>query len=106
MNKAYFRIQGKEYAIRTDDDPAYVTALGARLDNDVSAVLADNERASLTDALVVCALKYLDEGRKDSEAADNMRRQVTEYLEESNKARVALEEARREVERLCKGIKL
>lgn len=100
MNKAYFRIQGKEYAVRTEDDPAYVTSLGARLDGDVSAIMADNSRASLTDALVLCALKYLDDRQKNNASADNLRRQVTEYLEEANRARIALEEARKEIDRL------
>ena len=100
MNKAYFRIQGKEYAIRGDDDPAYVTKLGAIIDADVSAIMKANDRASLTDALVLCALKYLDEVQKNGAVTDNMRRQVTEYLEEANRSRIALEEAKREIERL------
>ena len=100
MNKAYFRIQGKEFAVLTDDDPAYVTELGGVLDRDIRELLSANEKASLVDSLVLCALKYLDEKTKNNASADNMRKQVSEYLEEANKCRVALEQTRDELKKL------
>ena len=46
------------------------------------------------------ALGYLDELQKAVRSADNMRAQVRDYLEDASKAKLAAEEARREVESL------
>lgn len=100
MNKAYFRIQGKEFAILTDDDPAYVTELGGVIDRDIRELLSANDKASLVDSLVLCALKYLDEKTKNNASSDNMRKQVTDYLEEANKVRIELAQAKAEIARL------
>lgn len=46
------------------------------------------------------ALGYLDELKKSTSGADNMRAQIKDYLEDAAKAKLELEEERREVERL------
>ena len=46
----------------------------------------------------------LDELKKSTSGADNMRAQIKDYLEDAAKAKLAAEEARREVERLRREI--
>ena len=45
-------------------------------------------------------ISILDELKKSTSGADNMRAQIKDYLEDAAKAKLAAEEARREVERL------
>ena len=59
---------------------------------------------SVTTAAVITALGYLDELKKSTSGADNMRAQIKDYLEDAAKAKLAAEEARREVERLRREI--
>ena len=49
-------------------------------------------------------LGYLDELKKSTSGADNMRAQIKDYLEDAAKAKLSAEEARREVERLRREI--
>ena len=49
---------------------------------------------------MLCALEYLDEWQKAISGADNMRVQIQDYLEETAKAKLAAEEARRELARM------
>lgn len=66
----------------------------------MSQMLTANPSASVTTAAVMTALGYLDELKKSTSGADNMRAQIKDYLEDAAKAKLELEEERREVERL------
>ena len=74
--------------------------LAEKLDSDMNQVLMNNPTASITTAAVITAMDYLDELKKSTSGADNMRAQIKDYLEDAAKAKLAAEEARREVERL------
>ena len=78
--------------------------LTEKLDSDMTQMLASNPTASVTTAAVITALGYLDELKKSTSGADNMRAQIKDYLEDAAKAKLAAEEARREVERLRREI--
>lgn len=60
----------------------------------------DNPRLSLTMASILVSLSYCDECRKANESADNLRSQIKDYLEDSSKARLEADDARKEAERL------
>ncbi len=97
-------IAGSEYAIKTDEDKAYVEALAEALDQDVTAIIQANRRLSMTQAAVLAALDYADKAAKESEAADHLRDQIKEYLEDSARYKMEAEVARRDVERLQKEL--
>lgn len=103
-NKIRFAICGTEYVISTTDTEEYVLSLAEKLDGDMSRMLAESPTASVTTACVITALTYLDEMRKATSGADNMRSQIKDYLEDAAKAKLAAEEAHREVERLRREI--
>ena len=86
--------------IATTDTEEYVTSLAEKLDNDMTQMLAGTPTASIATAAVITALGYLDELKKSTIGADNMRAQIKDYLEDAAKAKLAAEESRREVERL------
>lgn len=104
LNKVRFNVCGSQYVVATSEDEAYVLGLAERLDRDMEEMLAANQNASVAMAAVVTALGYLDEMKKASDGADNMRSQIKDYLEDAAKARLAAEEARREVERLRREV--
>ena len=99
-NKIKLEICGSTYVVSSTDTEAYVTELAERLDKNMNEVLASSPSASVTTAAVLCALEYLDEWQKAISGADNMRVQIQDYLEETAKAKLAAEEARRELERM------
>ena len=96
-NKIKLEICGSNYVIATTDTEEYVLSLAEKLDSDMTQMLASNPTASVTTAAV-------DELKKSTSGADNMRAQIKDYLEDAAKAKLAAEEARREVERLRREI--
>lgn len=98
-------IAGSEYTITTDEDVEYVQRLGATIDRDMKKITTENSRLSMTQAAILCALEYADKAAKETEAADNLRGQIKEYLEDSARYKMEAEVARRDVERLQKELK-
>ena len=98
-------VAGSEYIILTEEEPSYVEALADTLDKDITAIVQANRRLSMTQAAILVALDYADKAAKESEAADNLRGQIKEYLEDSARYKMEAEVARRDVERLQKELK-
>ena len=71
--------------------------LAERLNLDMNELMASSKSVSITTAAVMTALNYRDELEKASGSADNMRRQIKDYLEDAASAKMAAEELRREV---------
>ena len=55
-----------------------------------------NPTISFNDVMVLCAINYMDAYKRSEENADRMRSQITEYLEDAAKARIELDEVKRE----------
>ena len=103
-NKIKLEICGASYVIATTDTEEYVLGLAEKLDADMTQIMTNNPSASIATAAVITALGYLDELKKSTSGADNMRAQIKDYLEDAAKAKLSAEEARREVERLRREI--
>ena len=103
-NKIKLEICGASYVIATTDTEEYVLSLAEKLDADMNQMMTNNPSASIATAAVITALGYLDELKKSTSGADNMRAQIKDYLEDAAKAKLSAEEARREVERLRREI--
>lgn len=82
-NKIKLEICGSNYVIATTDTEEYVLSLAEKLDSDMTQMLASNPTASVTTAAVITALGYLDELKKSTSGADNMRAQIKDYLEDA-----------------------
>ena len=103
-NKIRLNICGTDYSITTEDDPKYVLALGDELDALLTKTLRENSRLSVTQAAILAALEYADMYKKAEVSADNLRRQIKEYLEDSARSKMDAEIAKREVERLTREL--
>ncbi|MBE6742071.1 MAG: cell division protein ZapA [Ruminococcaceae bacterium] len=103
-NRVDLRICGLSYTIITEDDPDYVEELGEFIDKEMKTINNESPTLSTTQCAVLVALDQADACRKATASADNLRAQIKDYLEDSARARMEVDVARREIERLNKEI--
>lgn len=99
-NRMKLEILGADYAIDTVENEDYVRMLAKEIDEQASLLMQQNPKMSPNDALVLCALGFSDCYHKSEDAADRLRAQIRQYMDESERARRAQLEAQRENERL------
>jgi cell division protein ZapA (FtsZ GTPase activity inhibitor) len=104
-NKIKLNICGCNCAVTSDDSESYIRSVGDEVQKAMTDIMKKDERISVTLAAVITALSYCDDSHKASDAADNLRSQIKDYLEDSSRARIETEEAKREIERLKREIK-
>lgn len=102
-NRVVVMIGGARYPIRTVEQPSYVQDLAAEMDGALR-MLTQQGPLSQSEALVLMGLDYLDSYKKADRNLDNMRSQLSQYLEEATKAAQERDAALREVERLKKKL--
>ena len=90
-SKVRLNICGSSYVVNTSESEDYMKNLADRLNLDMNELMASSNSVS-----IMTALNYRDELEKASGSADNMRRQIKDYLEDAASAKMAAEEARRE----------
>ena len=93
VNKVRVNIAGTPYAIATTDPEKYIQSLAKKLDEDITKLLDANENLSVTKAAVFCAMDYLDEYRKSTGSAENMRSQIQDYIADAARAKLAEDKA-------------
>ena len=93
VNKVRVNIAGTPYAIATTDPEKYILSLAKKLDEDITKLLDDNANLSVTKAAVFCAMDYLDEYRKSTGSAENMRSQIQDYIADAARAKLAEDKA-------------
>ena len=98
VNKVRVNIAGTPYAIATTDSEKYIQSLAKKLDEDITKLLDENENLSVTKAAVFCAMDYLDEYRKSTGSAENMRSQIRDYIADAARAKLAEDKAKAENE--------
>ncbi|MDD6619596.1 MAG: cell division protein ZapA [Eubacteriales bacterium] len=103
-NKVQVKIGGATYTIVTEDDPEYVEGLAEELNDEIRSICNSNPSLSMTQAAVLVALDQTDACKKATASSDNLRAQIKDYLEDSARARMEVDVARREVERLNREI--
>src|SRR5699024_12417716 len=80
-SKVRLNICGSSYVVNTSESEDYMQNLADRLNLDMNELMASSNSVSITTAAVMTALNYRDELEKASGSADNMRRQIKDYLE-------------------------
>ena len=103
-NRIRLNICGAEFALTSDDSESYIHAIAEEVEAGITELVEKNPHISITTAGIISALNYCDAKHKAEDAADNLRSQIKDYLEDAAKAKLAAEEARREVERLRREI--
>ncbi len=96
QNRVKITINGVHYFIATSEPEEYVLGLAQELDEQIKGILDKNANISFNDVMVLCAMNYVDAYKRSEENADRMRTQISEYLEDAAKARIELDEVKRE----------
>ena len=73
-----------ECVIASDDSEEYIRAIGAEVARSMNAMCRQNERISIATAAVFAALNYCDDAQKAKAAADNLRAQIKNYVEDAS----------------------
>ena len=98
-NKITVSIAGQEYTMVAAEGEDYVRRVAAHVDSQMREVLSQG-RLSQADGAVLAAMNIADRYFKEQKAAENLRRQIKEYLEEATKLKMELSEAKREIFKL------
>ena len=106
INKVKIEILGTPYNISTPEDEQYVVALAKEVDHQVRQVIDQNPKMSPAAALIISALSSIDSCKKSEKSSDHLRAQLTDYLEDATRARIELDDAKREIEKLRRQLAL
>ena len=99
-NKVQLKICGANYTIVSEDEPEYVEGLGELLDSEMKAITSANPSLSLIQCAVLVALDQADSCKKAIAAADNLRAQIKDYIEDAARSKIEVDVERREIDRL------
>ena len=97
-NKVVVTIADREYTMVAVEDESYVRRCAAHVDAQLREI--NSSRLSQADAAVLAAMNIADQYFKEQEAAENLRRQIKDNLEEANRLKMELSEAKREIFKL------
>jgi cell division protein ZapA len=98
-NRVTVTVGGQEFTLVANEDEAYIHKVAAHVDAQVRQV-RDGSKISIADGALLAALNIADEYFKEVEAAENLRRQLKEYLDESARIKLELSEAKRQIFKL------
>lgn len=93
MNKVKVTICGKEFSLRTDDSPSYMTELAKKVDTAISDMMSSSANMPMQSAAILAALSAYDELQKANDSIDNIRSQIKEYVDDAGKARAERDRA-------------
>ena len=97
-NKVVVTIAGRDYTMVAVEDEAYVRKCASHVDAQLREI--SGSRLSQADAAVLTAMNIADQYFKEQESAENLRRQIKDNLEEANRLKMELSEAKREIFKL------
>lgn len=99
-NRVSLKIYGNSYTILTEDDPEYVEQLGDLINKEMHDIFNESPNLSQTQCAVLVALDQADACKKANSEAVNLRVQIKDYIEDAARAKLEVDVARREIERL------
>ena len=98
-NRITVNICGTDYTLMAEESPSYMQKVAAVVDTKMGELMASG-RISRMDAAVLAAMNIADEMLKQQNGTENLRSQLKGYLDEANRAKVELSEAKREIFKL------
>ena len=97
-NKVVVTIADRDYTMVAVEDENYVRKCAAHVDQQLREIA--NSRISQADAAVLAAMNIADQYFREQDAAEKLRRQIKDNLEEVNQLKMELSEAKREIFKL------
>ena len=93
------KVLGTTYYITTSGSEQQVRHIEEQMNEQLAAIQEQRPNISTLDALVILSLNLMDEITDAESSTDRMREQLSQYLEDAAKARMELEDERRQRER-------
>ena len=84
MRTVSFCVAGMDFVIQTEEDPEYIRRLALELDRRISVYLRMGSKVTLSMSSVLTAMEYNDECQKYKSDIENLRRQLTSYINEAS----------------------
>lgn len=103
-NRITVSICGEEYTLVAEESTAYMERVASLVDKKMSEVIT-GAKVGRNDAAVLAAVNLADELLKSEQAAENLRRQVKNYLDEATQARNEVSELKRQLFKVQQGRK-
>ena len=104
-NRITVSICGDEYTFVAEESTAYMEQVAALVDKKMSEILT-GAKVGRSDAAVLAAVVNLaDELLKSEQTAENLRRQVKDYLDEATQARNEVSDLKRQLFKAQQGRK-
>ncbi len=99
-NKIRITVGGIDYIISSQDDETYVRKIGDELNTKLDSLARSNPYLSTAMVAILAALDYLDSSKKATAAIEEVKADLKSTSEELACARLEIDGARREIERL------
>ena len=100
-NRVVVQVAGHEFTLLSDEPETYVQDIAENVNQEITEI-RQSTGLSLSHAAVLTALNEADKARKAADTAEHLREQVKVYLDETQKLKSELAEARREFSRAKK----
>lgn len=98
-NRITVSIGSQTYTLVSPEEESYVQQIAAHVNQELGRV-TQGGHLSMSDAAILTAVNITDTYFKERAAADNLRRQLKEYLDDASRVKNELAEAKREIYRL------
>lgn len=99
-NKVTVTIAGQEFNLVATEDAAYMERVAACVDQKITEMQEAGARPFSNEPTILAAVNLADELFKEQDAAEKLRGQLKQYLEEISALKLELSEAKREIFKL------
>lgn len=103
--KVEITIRNQTYTLLTDVAPAKVTALAEGLDAKLEEIMGASERITMNQALILAALELAQTAAEQKAAADKLKAEIGDYLEDAERAMTERDRYKRENDKLKEKLK-
>lgn len=103
-NRITVNICGEDYTLVAEESTAYMEQVASLVDKKMTEIIA-GAKVGRGDAAVLAAVNLADELLKSEQTAENLRRQVKDYLDEATQARNEVSDLKRQLFKAQQGRK-
>lgn len=104
-NQVTVNIYGRSYPMVTDESTEYTERLANTLNERMKSLKAAKKTLSVQDAAAIISLECLDELVKNKQTEQNIRTQISAYVEDANDSRAEVEKLQKENAQLKERIR-
>jgi cell division protein ZapA len=104
-NRVTLKICGYDFIILSDDDEEYICNIGQKVEDHINRLVNYSGTMSTSMAAIFTALEFCDDAAKADQAADNLRSQIKDYLEDAVRAKSEASELRRHEQNLNRELR-